>query len=103
MLVRSHKGNAMFSSESSGRVISGIFLLGAAAGCGWLLYTQARKSPAVADGARHLARTLRDGLTDVGELTAGAGERLRNSTRSAASRITSRANAVLEPMAGDGA
>lgn len=97
----------MFTNGSTGRVINSMFLIAVAAGCGWLLYTQARKSPAVADGARNLARTLRDRIDDVSELTADASDRLRASTRkvakNAASRISARKNSGGEPMAGYGA
>jgi hypothetical protein len=97
------RGDTMLNSESNGRIINSVLLLALSAGCGWLLYTQAKNTPAVADRARNLARTLRDQFENVSELTANAGERVRNSTRSVASRMTSRKNSSGEPMAGYGA
>jgi hypothetical protein len=81
-----------------------VLLAAVAAGCGWLVYSQFGNRTAIADGARDIGRSLKQGFGGAGSLAEGVVERVQNLTgwqRSAPIRPSK--VAVDEPMAGYGA
>ena len=79
-------------------------LLAVATGFGWFLYSRTGASRVLANGARDLRRSLRQGLDDAGEIAEGLASRVRSLTgQQPARRVHRRKIAVEEPMAGYGA